>query len=148
MWNFAVMRYDDEDYDDDDDDANNGIDETNKVAVFKPLFEQGFLQLSRLTEELTELKMAAILSPPKPGNVNMANLLAETNVDIDDLLAKVELSRQSLQIVEKKLLDNYVDEEIATEIVTILDNMLVMARVIRDASTRYNAAKQKIIETN
>lgn len=133
-------------YENDDNDDN--IDEINKVAVFKPLFEQGFFQLSRLTEELTELKMEAILSPPKPGNVNMANLLAETNVDIDDLLAKVELSRQNLQVVENKLLDNYVDEEIATEIVTILDNMLVMARVIRDASTRYNAAKQKIVEMN
>lgn len=138
------MSYDDEDYDDDDD----AIDETNKVAAFKPLFEQGFLQLTRLTEELTELKIAAALGPPKPGNVNMANLLAETNVDVDDLLSKVAQSRQSLQIVEKKLLDNYVDYEIAIEVSTILDDMIIMAQIIRDASTRYNDAKQKIIETN
>jgi hypothetical protein len=131
------------DYEDDD-----NICETNKVSMLEPLFQEGFAQLSRLTAELTDLKMMSATAALKPGDISAADVLAAAHCDLDDLLAKVKKSETSLRIVRDELLENYVDEEVAEKVLAILDDMLVVARVISAASDRYNAIRQKIIESN
>lgn len=133
-------------YENEDDDDS--ICETNKAAVFEPLFREGFAQLNRLTAELTDLKMIVSRERPKPGDISGVDVLAAAQCDLDDLLAKVKKSETSLQIVRSELLDNYVDDKIAEKVLAILDDMLVMARVINAASDRYNAIRQRIIEMN